>query len=182
MEKQNRLSSLQKKIIDKIKKNKILIDDVHNLKCLNVIHNKIKDILNELSAEPHEISSLIMNYNGNNTTFIKLKNIIIKRNNYILDNIYSSDKWNKNINKISNIFKKTYIEPSDGVIYMSCNDALYDILKNEVNTFDILQCKISIDDKYQLKSIFIIDLDDQMKIITNILKNKCSLRINELNK
>jgi len=179
MDKNIRLTTIQKKIIDSIKKNNIFStneQETKDLKYYNNIHQQIKNLLNELSIEPHEILTLLSNYNGSNETFIYLKNIINGRNDFIINKIYSSDQWNKNIKKIACQIKNNYLEPSNGIIEKCCNDELYNILKDEINTFDILQCKISLDVKNNLKSINMVNLDDQKRIIKKITEIGCLKR------
>lgn len=176
-----RLTNIQKRLLDIIKKNNIFNEtikletyetiDTKLLKSYIELHNKIKDILNNLEVEPHEILNLIESYGGNHSEFINLKNLIINRNLCILRTIYDTEQWKKNINKIVDVFKDKFINQSKNNKSISeiCNESILEVLLKEINTFDISQCKITLDKKNNLKTINIINLNDQKYIISKLL-------------
>jgi len=181
--KKNRLSSIQKILLDNIHKKKILDNlqlpdvisaesiDINDLKNYNDIHNNINNILVEYKIEPHEILNLINNYEGNHTIFNKFKNFIISRNICILKKIYKSEKWNSNVKKIIDVFSSIYKCPKKININDLFNQIIMDILIKDVKMFDITQCKIELDSKNNIKLININSLDDQKYIIAELLKN-----------
>lgn len=186
-----RLTPNQKKIIELINKSGLISsieldsnnDDIDinildqlNIKFLkqfNEVHNNINKILTENNIEPHEIFTLINNYEGNNEDFNKLKNFIISRNILIIKKIYGSEQWNKNINKITEIFKMYYSTENIKNIFDSI---IMDFLLKDISMFDIAQCKISLDSKNNLKNINIISLNDQKYIINRLIEKGCKKR------
>jgi hypothetical protein len=185
MDKKNRLTSVQKLLLDTILKNNIFDDlilpddisfksiDLNNIKLYNETHNKINQILKENNIEPHEIYDLIENYDGSHLIFNTLKKFIMIRNLSILKRVFKTEKWNKNIEKIYNIFKTKYSHPVKIDMLELINKIILDILIKDINMFDITQCKIKLDSKNNIKLINITSIEDQKKIISFLLENGC---------
>jgi hypothetical protein len=133
------------------------------------VHEKLKAML---SSEPHEIYTLISTYNGSFKGFNELKNFIRGRNLCIIKKVKNTEQWNKNVQKIVDIFKQKMTETSSDQqkIYELTSDAIFEILLNDVNTFDILQNKLVLDGKNNIKKIN-MTLDDQKYILQKLISN-----------
>lgn len=186
MDKKNRLTSIQKIVLDSINKLKILenIDipddiqisliDVKNLKKYNDIHNQINNILIENKIEPHEILNMIETYDGKHPIYNKFKNMIISRNICILKKIKGTEKWISNIKKIMDVFKLKYKAPKKIDMMDIIENSIMDILIQDIKMFDILQCRIVLDSNNNIKLININTLEDQKYIINKLIENGCS--------
>jgi len=185
MDKKNRLTPIQKQLLDHINKSKILdlIDipneleissiDVKNFKKYNDIHTKINCILTENKIEPHEIFNMLESYDGNHLIYNKFKNLIISRNVCVLKKINNTEKWKSNIKKILDVFKMKYRPPKKIDMMEVIEKSIMDILVKDVKMFDILQCKIVLDGNNNIKSINMTNLEDQKYIISRLLENGC---------
>ncbi len=185
-----KLTSIQKVLLDDVNKSAIFEDkdikipikisfesiDINNLKKYNEIHIKISKILEKNNIEPHEILNLIDTYNGKHEIFNKFKSLIICRNLCILKNVYNSEQWNKHVNKIVDIFKIKYEltkKVKKNTMYDLLNDIIMDILMTDINTFDICQNRITLDNKNNLKQLNIFSFEDQKNIILKLLEKGC---------
>jgi len=182
--KKNRLTSIQKLLLDTILKTNIFENiilpkdlslntiDANDLKKYNDIHSKINTILVENNIEPHEILNLIENYQGNHQIFEILKKFIMVRNICVLKRVYGTDKWTANIKKIEESFNVKYKCPKNVNMTNLLNGVIIDILIKDIKMFDITQCRLELDSKYNLK-IFKFSFSDQKHIISKLLESGC---------
>lgn len=175
----NRLNEQQKNLLTTINKLDLTaydiepdIDNVDVVKFKKYIelHNKLKQILKDMSMEQHEIYTLINTYSGSYKGFKEIKNFIRGRNICIIKKIRNSTNWNKHICNMINKIKSKYIILNNDNIQNIISDVIYEILIDNINTFDILHHKISLDGKNNVNK-FELTLDDQKKIIIILLKN-----------
>jgi len=179
--KKNRLTPIQKILLDTILNSKILDNvelpadisfksiNLDNFKIYNDVHTNIKNILITHKIEPHEIFNLIESYDGNHIIFDRLKKFIMIRNICILKRIYESEKWILNIKKIEETFQIKYTYPKKMDMMNTISGIIMDILIRDIRMFDITQCKIELDMKYNLKQLK-ISLEDQKQIVSNLLE------------
>jgi len=182
--KKNRLTSIQKTLLDAILNNKIFEKimlpkdlsfntiDANDLRKYNEIHDKINVILVEQNIEPHEILNLIENYEGNHQIFEILKKFIMVRNICVLKKIYGTDKWMINVKKIEESFNTKYTCPKKVNMTAVLNSVIIEILIKDIKMFDITQCKLELDAKYNLK-IFKFSFIDQKHIVSKLLEAGC---------
>jgi len=185
MDKKNRLTPIQKQLLDYINKSKILdpIDipdelqisliDIKKLKEYNDIHKKIVIILTNNNIEPHEIFNMIETYDGKHPIYNKLKNFLILINICILKKIKGTEKWKANVNKIMDILKTKYKCPKKINMIDILENSVMDLLIKDVKMFDILQCRIELDGSNNLKSLNMNNLEDQKYIVSKLLENGC---------
>lgn len=128
-----------------------------NFKLYEQAHLKCKTFINEtVGIEPHEIVKIIKTYRGNKykTELLKLKNMIKGFNLYIIKKNYNTTNWKKQINNITTTLTKTIstkLKPLE--IYNKCNDSILKLVLNDIDSFDITQYFLYVDNKYKLISI-----------------------------
>lgn len=172
----NRLTKNQKKILDAFKKfgdivavKSLLEEDAKKdlTNCNKYIryHKKIISVLTENNIQPHEIFKLINAYDGNHGHFENFKIFLSNRNMCIINRVINSEEW---VRYVLGIMKRNGVEYSKN-IYKRTSELLIEILTNEINTFDILNYKIKLDAKNNLKSIN-LTIEDQKKVLLSLKK------------
>ena len=83
------LSNEYKKYLIEVDKilNKFEIIKEYSFKYINELYNRIDSINNKLLIVEKDIFNLFYNYEGNNETIKKLKNLVEKRNKQIIRNL-----------------------------------------------------------------------------------------------
>ena len=109
------LSNEYKKYLIEVDKilNKFEIIKEYSFKDINELYNRIDNINNKLLIVEKDIFNLFYNYEGNNETIKKLKNLVEKRNKQIIRNLLESNLYKNYILKIQPIYKKNLKEIND---------------------------------------------------------------------
>ena len=174
----DRLTKNQRKILDAFKKFgdivavKSLLEegakrDLTNCNKYIRYHKKIIGVLIENNIQPHEIFKLINAYDGSHGHFENFKIFLSNRNMCIINRVINSEEW---VRYVLGIMKRNNVVYSRN-IYKKTSEILIDILTNEINTFDILDYKIKLDAKNNLKNIN-LTIEDQKRILLSLKNQK----------
>ncbi len=150
--------------------NDITTNEIKELKQYNIIHDNLTILLEENKIEPNEIYDILNTYDGKNEMFNTLKLFILNRNLIIFKKIYLSENWKKVITKLSEIFNRIFVENTLDYI----DDIIIDIVTKDLLLYDIIQYRLILDCKNNLKNINISCLEDQKYIITKLIENGCN--------
>lgn len=182
----NRLNQQQKTLLNAARDLNLLAFDVEDtFETIDVskfkkyveLHDQLKKILETTNMEPHEIYTLINTYSGSFKGFQELKNFVKGRNLCIIKKIKDTIHWQKQINKLANKIADKYIIVDENKTKLNelINGMVFQILMREVNTFDILQHKLSLDNKNNVNG-FTLTSDDQKYLLLELMKEKVIIK------
>ena len=178
----NRLNQQQKTLLNAAKDlNLAEYDTDHTIETVDIncfkkymeLHAQLKEILKATNMEPHEIYTLINTYSGSFKGFQELKNFVRGRNLCIIKKIKDSTGWQRQINKLIVKIKEKYSAADESINLLNeiTNQVIYQLLLKEVNTFDILQHKVTLDGKNNMNGLNLTS-DDQKYLLLELMKEK----------
>lgn len=135
------------------------------------IYNEINEILQKEESSEYELNKSIWEYNKNNNNgkiLNILKDFIINKNNKIYEKAYRSESWLNCIKKLKlDLIDKT----KQKIRSKDIENAFIVVLNKYRNEWNGFWSTIKFDDKYNIKDITLIDIDDY-NLLYKELSNK----------
>jgi dsDNA-specific endonuclease/ATPase MutS2 len=128
-----------------------------SFKEINDLYNRINDINIQLLIVEKDIYNLFYNFDGNNETINKLKNLVENRNKEIIRKLLESSIYKNYITKLQSIYKKSERE---------IKDAFFKLLKKYSMSWKCCWSFLDMDEHATIKKIELFDVND-IKLFTN---------------
>ena len=139
-----------------------IIDGTTSLLILYTLHTQVEEKFSQANLQISDINHLLSNYSKQNDQVDKLKKLVYYRNYYLITNCIRTNQWKEFIKgikiKLPEI-KTKYIE-----------NAVLELLKKYMGTWDTIEKIIVSDKKGSIKSIELIDHDDYEFIFSFLKK------------
>ena len=153
------LSQEYKKYLIQVEKILKLYDQKKELsfKDINELYNRINDLNIQLLIVEKDIYNLFYNYEGNNETINRLKNLVEKRNKEIIRKLLESTIYKNYIIKLQSLYNKSERE---------IKDAFFKLLKKYSMSWKCCWSFLDTDEQGNIRKIELFDVND-IKLFTN---------------
>jgi hypothetical protein len=153
------LSSEYKKYIIQIKRllYNYEINNSLSFKDINGLYNRINDLNIQLLIVEKDIYNLFNNYEEENETISKLKDLVQKRNKHIITNLLKSKIYKDYITQLQIIYNKTKI---------NIEEKFLKLIKKYSMSWKCCWSFLDIDDTGNIKKIELFDVSD-IKLFTD---------------
>jgi len=153
------LSPEYKKYLIQVEKIIKLYDQKTELsfKDINELYNRINDLNIQSLIVEKDIYNLFYNYEGNNETINRLKNLVEKRNREIIRRLLESSIYKNYVIKLQSLYNKSERE---------IKDAFFKLIKKYSMSWKCCWSFLDIDEHANIKRVELFDVND-IKLFKN---------------